>query len=75
MSFVEAVSNVFSFLISKFPPLFFFQQKYAQAEECFVKVLKLDNDCEDAISELHKVKILQIMVNYINYFNAFFIFQ
>ncbi|XP_035212919.1 hsc70-interacting protein-like isoform X2 [Stegodyphus dumicola] len=36
-------------------------KKYSVAEECFVKVLKLDNDCEDALAELHKVKILQIM--------------
>nr|XP_042903456.1 uncharacterized protein LOC122268270 isoform X1 [Parasteatoda tepidariorum]XP_042903457.1 uncharacterized protein LOC122268270 isoform X2 [Parasteatoda tepidariorum]XP_042903458.1 uncharacterized protein LOC122268270 isoform X3 [Parasteatoda tepidariorum] len=37
------------------------QKKYAAAEKFFVEVLKLDNDCEDAISELRKAKLLQIM--------------
>ncbi|XP_055952324.1 uncharacterized protein LOC129988192 isoform X2 [Argiope bruennichi] len=36
-------------------------KKYALAEQCFVEVMKLDNDCVDAITELHKAKVLQIM--------------
>ncbi|CAL1261863.1 unnamed protein product [Larinioides sclopetarius] len=36
-------------------------KKYALAELCFVEVMKRDNDCVDAITELHKAKILQIM--------------
>ncbi|GIX90306.1 tetratricopeptide repeat protein 31 [Caerostris darwini] len=36
-------------------------KKFAVAEQCFVEVMKLDNDCEEAISELRKAKILQIM--------------
>ncbi|GFW60560.1 tetratricopeptide repeat protein 31 [Trichonephila clavipes] len=36
-------------------------KKYAEAEQCFVEVMKRDNDCVDAISELRKAKILQIM--------------
>ncbi|GBO34128.1 hypothetical protein AVEN_31984-1, partial [Araneus ventricosus] len=36
-------------------------KKYALAEQCFVEVMKRDNDCVDAITELHKAKILQIM--------------
>ncbi|GFT73953.1 tetratricopeptide repeat protein 31 [Nephila pilipes] len=36
-------------------------KKYADAEQCFVEVMKRDNDCVDAITELRKAKILQIM--------------
>ncbi|XP_054719944.1 uncharacterized protein LOC129229621 isoform X2 [Uloborus diversus] len=35
-------------------------QRYDLAEECFLQVLKYDSECEDALSHLHTVKILQI---------------
>ncbi|KAG8179436.1 hypothetical protein JTE90_026331 [Oedothorax gibbosus] len=36
-------------------------KKYAEAENCFVEVLRLDEECDDAVSELRNVKILQVM--------------
>ena len=38
-------------------------QRYAEAETAFEHVLKLDENCEDAVEELHKTRISRLMVS------------
>ena len=40
----------------------FYFQMFPEAEQAFTQVLKLDKNCEDAVQELLRVRIHQIMV-------------
>lgn len=40
-----------------------FAQRYAEAEEAFKMVLKLDEGCEEALKEIHTCQVFQLMVN------------
>ena len=40
-----------------------FLQRFAEAEEAFMQVLKLDKNCEDATTELVRVRTHQLTVS------------
>lgn len=46
------------------PDLLFYLQLYADAEQAFMQVLKLDRNCEDAMTELLRVRTYQLTVSH-----------
>lgn len=61
-SFERQVNKVPGILYLMLSFLFF--QRFSEAEEAFLQVLKLDKNCEEAVQELQQVRTRQLTVKY-----------